>query len=77
FASDGHIDASALREALEAGPSTLYTSGTAAETGLAELKAACRAHRGNPSEIARALRLGRSTLYRRLREAGIDLQDYR
>jgi transcriptional regulator of acetoin/glycerol metabolism len=41
------------------------------------LTIALRRYRGNASDIARALQIGRTTLYRRLAHHGISLQPFR
>ena len=75
FSPTGVIDAACVREALETGPGMLFEKRTS--TPVTQLKALCRAHDGDPGRIADALNVGRSTLYRRLKDAGIDLQSYR
>lgn len=73
------IDRNSLRESLASGGTAiLECSGPAStEAFHSELRAACLAHGGDPDLIAGALGVGRSTLYRRLREAGLRLRDFR
>jgi DNA-binding NtrC family response regulator len=78
FATDGVIGSLALEEALSLSPSRLLCrGGMAPPSRLVELRAVCRAHRGNPEPIARAMGIGRSTLYRWLKEAGMELRHFK
>jgi len=76
--SAGTIDGAALRAAAETGLQPLVAaepSGLA--DGISELRALCRECMGDPDEIALAMGIGRSTLYRKLREAGLTLRRFR
>jgi transcriptional regulator with PAS, ATPase and Fis domain len=79
FAGAGRIGAREVTQALDLGPQTLLTTsddrrGFRARIG--HLRAACEAHAGDPTEVAKALGVGRSTMYRWLNEASIELRDF-
>lgn len=67
-----------LQEALAVAP-TRYLGDNVADDSpaAAELRALCYVHEGNPNTIARALGIGRATLYRRLKGAGLELRQFR
>lgn len=80
FATGDVIDQEAVQLALEIGPMQLVDASdrTAAPTdGLVALRALCVEHRGDAATIADAMGIGLSTLYRRLRSAGIRLEPFR
>ncbi len=47
------------------------------ELSFQELRAACLTHRGSPDPIASSLGISRSTLYRRMQNAGLSLRDFK
>jgi len=78
FAPNGVIGRAALEEALSLGPSRMLQGTHAPEPSRwGELRAVCRAHRGDPDMVAQALGIGRSTLYRWLKEAGLELRQFK
>jgi DNA-binding NtrC family response regulator len=67
-----------LVQALAMGPAALFREAPDREADrVSRLRAACRAHRGDPSEIAQTLGVARSTVYKRARKAGLMLSDFR
>jgi transcriptional regulator with PAS, ATPase and Fis domain len=78
FATDGRIDAAAVDTALQMGPSQLISQ-VEEKPGIdtMRLRALCETHSGDADEVARAMGIGRSTLYRRLRSAGLSLNSFR
>lgn len=79
FQRDGRVDARAIRRALELGPGTLMSDQEDPEAvrRIRRLRAACRAHDGDPERVAEALGIGRSTLYRWLKRANLELRTFR
>ncbi|MEM7417913.1 MAG: sigma 54-interacting transcriptional regulator [Gemmatimonadota bacterium] len=78
FAPGGRIDTAAVRAAMESGPRSFGSSVVdASEESVAELKAMCRHHRGDADRIAESMGIGRSTLYRRLKDAGLSLRTFK
>jgi DNA-binding NtrC family response regulator len=78
FAVDGGIGSAAVAEALEIGPGMLLGEQSAPRNGrITELRAACRRYRGDADRVAAALGIGRSTLYRWLREARLELRTFK
>ena len=80
FAEEGVITTACVRAAVETGPRSLHQPGTvpaAADHSLQELRAVRLEYAGDRDHIASALGVGRSTLYRRLRAAGLRLQRFR
>lgn len=78
LAPDGIVTLAALHEAYALSPS--HSLGGSAATDVhprSELRALCRLHHGDPERIRGALGVGKSTLYRRLRDAGLDLRQFR
>jgi DNA-binding NtrC family response regulator len=74
------IDVAAVEAALELGLRTFLTESGPQDPSrgkVAELKAACEAYEGDPKRIANAMGIGRTTLYRRLKDARLDLSDFR
>ncbi len=79
FATNETIDVRAVGMALEVGPGQLASDGpiTADPSSATQLRAVCRQHRGDADRVARALGIAKSTLYRRLKIAGIRLRAFR
>lgn len=78
FGCSGRIGTAAVLEALEMGPDRLLGIPLAeGRTRMAELRAACHCHGGDPDLTADALGIGRSTLYRWLKEAGLELRMFK
>jgi DNA-binding NtrC family response regulator len=79
FASDGEIDGRAVRAAAETGPARFHEPRPPdpAKGQIAVLTALCRRHEGEADRIAEALGVGRSTLYRRLKNAGLSLRSFK
>jgi len=78
FADDGVVSSHTVGAALEIGPAQLEAGARAnGRHREIELRAVCEAHRGDAAEVARALGIGRSTLYRRLNRAGLRLRTFR
>jgi DNA-binding NtrC family response regulator len=73
------VDAGAMLEAIElsAPREEVRVSGPTPGVDSEELIALCRRHRWDVGSAARAIGIGRSTLYRRLRETGIDPMRWR
>jgi len=78
---DGWIDRKAVESALQTGPRLILRDPDSGRgdsgVGPASLLAVCRQFEGDPDLIARALGIGRSTLYRRLKEEGLALRRFR
>ncbi len=78
FAVDGGIGPTAVTEALEIGPGTLFGEEPAPGSArVTELRAACRRYGGDADRVAVALGIGRSTLYRWLKEARLELRTFK
>jgi len=79
FAKEGRIDEAAINMALKMGPDQLDADGThrAGEVDVLALRTLCKTHGGDADRVAQAMGVGRSTLYRHLRRAGISLHDFR
>lgn len=77
FAEGGTVGPRALREALDLGPRNLLAEGNGSLSRRAELRAACRMHGGCAEDIADSLGIGRSTLYRWLKEEGLALRAFK
>jgi DNA-binding NtrC family response regulator len=79
FATDDVIDVNAVRAAMEIGLAQLSHCHDSAppSDGLVELRTICQEHEGDPDQVARALGIGRSTLYRRLKRVGLRLESFR
>lgn len=74
FADEDMVTAVSVRLAFEAGPSKLAGDGEAeSRSEISDLRAACRAFDGDAEKVAASLGIGRSTLYRRLKAAGLEL----
>jgi DNA-binding NtrC family response regulator len=74
------IDVAEVEAALELGPRSVLTESRTEHSSygrIAELRAACEVHEGDPDEIAAAMGISRATLYRRLADARIDLRNFR
>ena len=73
------LEGEVMAEAIDLGLSRGRTAGTGAGTRPVNdaLVEACRMHGWDVARTAQALGLGRATLYRRLREAGIDSRLWR
>ncbi len=78
-AADGRIGKAAVEIALEMGPRqrTALEDVRAPVGDAMHLRALCREHSGDPDEVARAMGISRSTLYRRVRQAGLDLRAFK
>jgi transcriptional regulator with PAS, ATPase and Fis domain len=78
FATAEGICGRAIEAALAIGPERFLSQGGASElTRAGRLRAACLAHKGDTDGIARTLGIGRSTLYRWLSEAGLELRAFK
>ena len=77
FATDGVLDERAVTEALAHGASTLGSTSATTPESEHELRALCHHHAGDADLIAKDLGIGRSTLYRKLREAGLRLRTFK
>ncbi len=79
FARGGTIDRVAVSDALQTGPASLLGSleGGADSERRGELRAACRLHEGEADAVAGSLGIGRSTLYRWLKEEGLELRVFK
>lgn len=73
------ISGEVMREAIALGRAGVGWEGVdeVEQQGALALVEACRAHDWHVGRAARALGVGQATLYRRLREAGVDLQSRR
>lgn len=72
------IGVSAVEEALAIGVSEVVgRSDDGLSRRSAELAAVCREHDGDPDRITAAFGIGRSTLYRWLKDAGLELRTFR
>lgn len=78
LATDGVVGLSALHEAQALAPSRYLGGDSQADVGrTVTLEGLCRVHRGDADRIAVELGIGKSTLYRRLREAGLVLRRFK
>jgi transcriptional regulator with PAS, ATPase and Fis domain len=81
FAPEGLIDRSVLLRSIWTGPATLRASrqrlDTDSSSRAVRLRSACELYAGDPELIARSFGIGRSTLYRWLKEDGIALATFR
>lgn len=80
FAASDCIGAREVTQALDLGPRGLLQQ--AEDNGgfrerIRHLRAACEANAGDATRVAASLGIGRSTLYRWLNEARLDLRDFR
>jgi two-component system NtrC family response regulator len=80
FAASGRIGGREVTQALDLGPRGLLQA-LDGNGGFRErtrhLRAACEANDGDATLVAKSLGIGRSTLYRWLNEARLDLRDFR
>lgn len=80
FAKSGRIEAQDVQHALELGPQAILSprnDEADVHERLRHLRAACEKHYGDPKRVATSLGIGRSTLYRWLGEASLNLADFR
>lgn len=79
FAGSDRIDVPAVQEALAAGPSAFLDGdvGATPSRRRQELRATCEAYEGDPDQVAEALGIARSTLYRWLKDVDLELRDFR
>lgn len=71
------VDRDVIVEAMEMSPSVQHTQSQLGAFSVAQLRATCDAHGGNPRGIAQSLGVSRATLYRWLRAAGISLRNFK
>lgn len=71
------VTEAAMKEALESGPATLFNGNDGRTSEATKLRAVCREHGGDAEQVAASLGIGKSTLYRRLRQFGLQLRAFR
>jgi DNA-binding NtrC family response regulator len=77
FAASDYIGAREVTQALDLGPRGLLQSDGGFRERIRHLRAACEANAGDATKVAESLGIGKSTLYRWLNEARLDLRDFR
>jgi two-component system response regulator GlrR len=78
FALNGEISSQSVRAAWQAGPEALFEARQDKVSDRhTELSAVCSAYNGDANRIAGALGIGKSTLYRWLQDAELELRSFR
>jgi transcriptional regulator with PAS, ATPase and Fis domain len=78
FAADSLVDDRCVISALESGSGALSGVREAAtDNGVGALRALCECHAGDADRIAAAIGISKSTLYRRVKQAGLHLRAFK